>query len=87
MFILQEFFGEKFSLLREFFRIQGNIYLVLSYHVGSHYIAKTLDTFDNIFVKQSNICTSKIESDLPSISKSGNENDGPLSKLVNPVTA
>ena len=50
MFILQEFFGEKFSLLREFFRIQGNIYLVMSYHVGMHYIAKSLDTFDNIFV-------------------------------------
>ena len=28
-----------------------------------------------------------IKADLPSISKSGNENDGPLSKLVNPVTA
>ena len=50
MFILQEFFGEKFSLLREFFRIQGNIYLVLSYHVLIQYFAKSLDTFDNIYV-------------------------------------
>ena len=37
--------------------------------------------------KNSLIFCNIIKADLPSISKSGNENDGPLSKLVNPVTA